>query len=54
MKQFNLGMRDRAVEWMQAGDRVFFAVGAGHLVGDGGLVSLLCAAGYEVEQVSGD
>ncbi len=50
----NLGMRDRAVEWMQAGDRVFFAVGAGHLVGDGGLVSLLRAAGYEVEQVSGD
>lgn len=49
----NLGMRDRAIEWMQAGDRVFFAVGAGHLVGDAGLVALLRAAGYEVEQVSG-
>ena len=49
----NLGMRDRAVEWMQAGDKVFFAVGAGHLVGEAGLVTLLREAGYTVEQLSG-
>ncbi len=49
----NLGMRDKAVEWLEAGDRVFFAVGAAHLVGDAGLVALLREAGYTVEQIEG-
>lgn len=48
----NLGMRDRALEWMQAGDKVFFAVGAAHLVGEDGLVELLRAAGCTVEQIN--
>ena len=47
----NLGMRDKALEWLRAGDKVFFAVGAAHLVGDAGLISLLRQAGYSVEQV---
>lgn len=47
----NLGMRDKALEWLRAGDKVFFAVGAAHLVGDAGLVSLLRQAGYTVEQI---
>ena len=47
----NLGMRDRALEWLAAGDKVFFAVGAAHLVGDAGLVTLLREAGYTVEQI---
>ena len=47
----NLGMRDKAVEWLEAGDRVFFAVGTAHLVGDAGLVTLLRQAGYTVERV---
>ena len=47
----NLGMRDRAMEWLKAGDKVFFAVGAAHLVGEDGLVELLRAAGCTVEQV---
>lgn len=47
----NLGMRDKAVEWLEAGDKVFFAVGAAHLCGEEGLVELLRAAGYTVEQV---
>lgn len=50
LTQRNLGMRDKAVEWLEAGDRVFFAVGAAHLVGEGGLVELLRAAGYTAEQ----
>ena len=50
----NLGMRDRAVQWLEAGDKVFFAVGAAHLVGDAGLVTLLRNAGYTVEQILGD
>lgn len=51
LTQRNLGMRDRAVEWLEAGDKVFFAVGAAHLVGEDGLVELLRAAGYTVEQL---
>ncbi|MBQ1410557.1 MAG: TraB/GumN family protein [Oscillospiraceae bacterium] len=51
LTQRNLGMRDKAVEWLQAGDKVFFAVGAAHLVDEGGLVDLLRAAGYTVEQL---
>jgi uncharacterized protein YbaP (TraB family) len=51
LTQRNLGMRDKALEWLTAGDKVFFAVGAAHLVDEGGLVELLRAAGYTVEQV---
>ncbi len=52
LTQRNLGMRDKALEWLKAGDKVFFAVGAAHLVDEGGLVELLRAAGYSVEQES--
>ena len=51
LTQRNLGMRDRALEWLKAGDKVFFAVGTAHLVGEDGLVELLWAAGCTVEQV---
>ena len=51
LTQRNLGMRDKAVQWLEAGDKVFFAVGAAHLVDEGGLVELLREAGYTVEQV---
>ena len=51
LTQRNLGMRDKALEWLTAGDKVFFAVGAAHLVDEGGLVELLRAAGCTVEQV---
>lgn len=52
LTQRNLGMRDKAVQWLEAGDKVFFAVGAAHLVDEGGLIELLREAGYTVEQVS--
>ena len=52
LTQRNLGMCDKAVQWLRAGDKVFFAVGAAHLVGEGGLVELLRSAGYSVEQLS--
>ncbi|MBR7010170.1 MAG: TraB/GumN family protein [Oscillospiraceae bacterium] len=51
LTQRNLGMRDKAVEWLKAGDKVFFAVGAAHLIGEDGLVELLRAEGYTVEQL---
>ncbi len=52
LTQRNLGMRDKAVQWLEAGDKVFFAVGAAHLVDEGGLVELLRAGGYTVEQIA--
>ena len=51
LTQRNLGMRDKAVQWLEAGDKVFFAVGAAHLVDAGGLIELLREAGYTVERV---
>ncbi|MBQ6263452.1 MAG: TraB/GumN family protein [Clostridia bacterium] len=47
----NLGMRDRAIEYLASGDTVFFAVGAAHMANDIGLVHLLSDAGYTVEEV---
>ena len=52
LTQRNLGMRDKALQWLEAGDKLFFAVGAAHLLGEGGLIALLRDAGYTVEQVS--
>ena len=37
----NLRMTDRIVEMQQAGGRYFVVVGAGHLVGDQGIVAML-------------
>lgn len=51
LTQRNLGMRDKAVQWLKAGDKVFFAVGTAHLVNEDGLIALLRSEGYTVEQV---
>lgn len=45
----NLGMRDKALEYLASGDTVFFAVGAAHMANDMGLVRLLTDAGCTVE-----
>ncbi len=47
----NLGMRDKALEYLTSGKTVFFAVGAAHMAGDVGLVQLLSDAGCTVEEV---
>ncbi len=47
----NLGMFDRAVEYLESGKTVFFAVGAAHMANDIGIVRLLTDAGYTVEEV---
>ena len=44
----NLGMLDKAVEYLASGQTVFFAVGAAHMANDIGLVQLLTDAGYTV------
>ncbi|MBQ4290304.1 MAG: TraB/GumN family protein [Clostridia bacterium] len=48
----NIGMRDRAIEYLASGDTVFFAVGSAHMANDVGLVQLLSEAGYTVEEIS--
>ncbi|MBQ6431576.1 MAG: TraB/GumN family protein [Oscillospiraceae bacterium] len=48
----NLGMRDKAIEYLNSGDTVFFAVGAAHMANEAGLVQLLIDAGYTVEQIT--
>ncbi len=47
----NLGMAETALGYLRSGDTVFFAVGAGHMVGDKGLVQLLRDAGCTVERI---
>lgn len=48
----NLGMAEVAMGYLASGDTVFLAVGAGHMVGDMGLVQLLTDAGCTVERVA--
>ena len=48
----NAIMADKLVEYFEKGQDVFFMVGAGHLVGDNGIASLVKAKGYNVVQVS--
>ena len=54
-KYDNLLLNDRNKNWVKKlkeimkNESVFIAVGAGHLVGDEGLISLLTKAGYKVE-----
>lgn len=48
----NLGMLEVAKEYLSGGQTVFYAVGLGHLLSEGGLVQLLRDAGYTVELVS--
>ncbi len=45
----NLTMLDRIVEYLAGNKTVFFAVGAGHMANEKGLVKLLTDAGYTVE-----
>ena len=50
----NVGMAEKAAEYVKSGDTVFFAVGAGHMVGEDGIVSLLEKEGYTVTRISID
>ncbi|MGX8692786.1 MAG: TraB/GumN family protein [Clostridia bacterium] len=47
----NLGMRDKALEYLSSGQTVFFAVGAAHMANEAGLVQLLSDAGCSVEEI---
>jgi uncharacterized protein YbaP (TraB family) len=48
----NERMTEGFVRWIASDHRVFGVVGAGHLIGDRGIVALLRERGYEVERVA--
>lgn len=48
----NEGMLDVAVEYLESGETIFYAVGLAHLLDENGLVSALREAGYTVELVA--
>lgn len=48
----NVGMLNKAIEYLQSGDVIFYAVGAAHVMAEDGLVNTLRDAGYTVELVS--
>jgi hypothetical protein len=49
----NIGMSDKIADYLRSGKRYFVVVGAGHLVGDRGIVKLLRDKGFKVQQVQG-
>lgn len=48
----NEGMLQVAIDYLESGDTVFYAVGLAHLLADNGLVDTLQEAGYTVEPVA--
>ena len=50
--QRNLGMENKIEEYLNDTTKTYFVVaGAGHMVGDKGIISLLIAKGYKVKQL---
>ncbi|HZP91865.1 MAG TPA: TraB/GumN family protein [Burkholderiales bacterium] len=47
----NAAMADRIERLLRDGKRCFAAVGAGHLIGDDGVVALLAKKGYRIRQI---
>ena len=47
----NAGMAEKAAGYLESGKTVFLAVGAGHMIGETGLVNTLETAGYTVERI---
>jgi uncharacterized protein YbaP (TraB family) len=50
--QRNEGMLEVAIDYLESGETVFYAVGMAHLLQENGLVDTLRAAGYTVEQLT--
>ena len=48
----NEGMLQVAIDYLESGDTVFYAVGLAHLLTGNGLVDTLRDAGYTVEPVT--
>jgi uncharacterized protein YbaP (TraB family) len=48
----NAQMLEKAIEYLQSGDVIFYAVGAAHVMAEDGLLNTLRDAGYTVELVT--
>ncbi len=48
----NIGMADKAEEYLAGGGTGFYIVGLAHVIGDGGIIDLLTQRGYTVEKIS--
>ena len=48
----NIGMKDKLIEFFNNDKKVFFMVGAAHLVGEKGIANLLVQEGFTVTQVN--
>ena len=48
----NAGMLEVAIEYLESGETIFYAVGLAHLLAEDGLVNTLRDAGYTVELVT--
>ena len=51
MTDRNRNMAKKISAYLRSGGRVFVVVGAGHMVGDGGIIELLKKEGYRVDQL---
>jgi uncharacterized protein YbaP (TraB family) len=51
IKDRNASMTRRVEEYLRSGTQYFVAVGAGHVLGDDGIVARLKAKGYEVRNL---
>ena len=49
----NIGMCNKAKEMLDNGQNVFYVVGAAHMCGEKGIIEMLRAQGYTVEQIGG-
>lgn len=47
----NEGMAEKAAEYIENGDNVFYMVGFAHFCGDGSVIDLLAEQGYTVERI---
>lgn len=52
LKDRNVGMKNKFNEYFNENKKVFYMVGAAHLIGDDGLASLLEKEGYKVTRVN--
>ena len=52
LRERNIGMKNKLEEFFNEDKKVFFMVGAAHLVGEDGIANLLILDGYTVKQVN--
>ncbi len=51
LTQRNIGMAEKAAEYIKNGDNIFYMVGFAHFCGDGSVIDLLEKQGYKVEKI---